>query len=130
MIVDSSAILAILLSEPEARRIAQAIAASVRPRLPASCYLEVSITLLARHRDEGLRELDLLIAAAEMEIASFAESQAKLARDAFRHFGKGRHPACLNFGDCMAYALAKETGDELLFKGTDFGLTDVAVAAY
>ena len=128
MIVDSSAILAILLSEPEARRIAQAIAASVRPRLPASCYLEVSITLLARHRDEGLRELDLLIAAAEMEIASFAESQAKLARDAFRHFGKGRHPAGLNFGDCFAYALAKATGEPLLFKGEDFAKTDIARA--
>ena len=65
-----------------------------------------------------------------MEIAPFTVSQLRLAREAFRRFGKGRHPAKLNFGDCMAYALAKETGDELLFKGTDFSQTDIAAAPY
>jgi ribonuclease VapC len=65
-----------------------------------------------------------------MEIAPFTESQARLAREAFKRYGKGRHPAKLNFGDCMAYALAMETGDELLFKGSDFSETDVAVAPY
>jgi ribonuclease VapC len=71
-----------------------------------------------------------MIARFRIEIAPFTESQAYLSRQAFARFGKGRHPAGLNFGDCMAYALAKETGEELLFKGTDFGLTDVAVAVY
>ena len=86
--------------------------------------------ILPRYGDNGVRDLDLLVAQYYMEIVSFTQSQARIARDAFRRFGKGRHPACLNFGDCMAYALAKETGEELLFKGTDFGLPDVAVAAY
>jgi len=130
MIVDTSALLAILLVEPEAQRFADAIAAAESPRLPASCFLEASITLLARHREDGLRDLDLLLARSHMEIAPLGENHARLARDAFRRFGKGRHQACLNFGDCMAYALAKETGEELLFKGTDFGQTDVGVASY
>jgi ribonuclease VapC len=130
VIVDSSAVLAILLAEPEAQRISDAIGADAVPRLPASCFVEISITLLARYRSKGLWELDLLIAKAQMEIVAFTESQAKLARSAFERYGKGRHPAQLNFGDCMAYAVAKETGEELLFKGTDFGLTDVAVASY
>jgi ribonuclease VapC len=86
--------------------------------------------ILSRYGENGVRDLDLLVVQYHMEIAAFTESQARIARDAFRRFGKGRHPAGLNFGDCMAYALAKETGEELLFKGTDFGLTDVAVAAY
>jgi ribonuclease VapC len=86
--------------------------------------------ILPRYGDNGVRDLDLLVAQYRMEIAAFTETQARIARDAFRRFGKSRHPAQLNFGDCMAYALAKETGEELLFKGTDFGLTDVAVAAY
>jgi ribonuclease VapC len=66
----------------------------------------------------------------KIEIVDFTEAHALVAREAFRRYGKGRHPAKLNFGDCMAYALAKETGEELLFKGTDFGQTDVAAAAY
>ncbi len=130
MIVDTSAILAILFCEPEAQHIANAIENNPVASLPASCFLEASITLLARHREEGLRDLDLLLAHSLMGIAPFTEVQARLARECYRQFGKGRHPAQLNFGDCMAYALAKETGEELLFKGTDFGQTDVAVALY
>jgi ribonuclease VapC len=86
--------------------------------------------ILARRGEDGLRDLDLYVARSKMEIAPFTEFQAGLARDAFRRFGKGRHPAKLNFGDCMTYALAKETGEELLFKGTDFAQTDVAIAAF
>jgi ribonuclease VapC len=86
--------------------------------------------LLARRTEDGVRNLDLYVARSRMEIAPFTESQARLARTAFERYGKGRHPAKLNFGDCMAYALAKETGEELLFKGTDFALTDIAVAPY
>jgi len=74
--------------------------------------------------------LDLLMARFKIKIVDFTESQAGLARDAFRRYGKGRHAAQLNFGDCMAYALAKETGEALLFKGTAFDKTDVAAAAY
>lgn len=86
--------------------------------------------VLARSGQDGLRDLDLYVARSRMVIAPFTESQAGLAREAFRRYGKGRHPAQLNFGDCMAYALAKDTGEELLFKGTDFGQTDIAIAAY
>jgi ribonuclease VapC len=130
MIVDSSALLAMLLKEPEGQLIDKAIADSGDCRISSGNYLETSIVALGRNGPDGLRDLDLLIARFRIEIAPFTESQAYLARQAFARFGKGRHPAGLNFGDCMAYALAKETGEELLFKGTDFGLTDVAVAAY
>jgi ribonuclease VapC len=130
MIVDSSALVAILLKEQEALRLTTAIVASPACRLPASCLLEASMLILARRGEDAVRDLDLYLARSKIEVAAFTESQAFLARDAFRRFGKGRHPAKLNFGDCMAYALAKETGEELLFKGTDFGQTDVAVAEY
>lgn len=130
MIVDSSTLVAILLEEPEALRLTTAIAESSICRLPASGLLEASMILLARRSEEGVRNLDLYLARSRMEIATFTESQARLARTAFERYGKGRHPAQLNFGDCMAYALAKDTGEELLFKGTDFAQTDVAVAAY
>ena len=130
MIVDSSALLAMLLKEPEGQLIDKAIADSGDCRISSGNYLETSIVALGRNGPDGLRDLDLLIARFRIEIAPFTESQAYLARQAFARFGKGRHPAGLNFGDCMAYALAKETGEELLFKGTDFGLTDVAVAVY
>lgn len=86
--------------------------------------------MLTRDGKDGVRDLDLLIARFRIEIAAFTESQARLAHDAFKRYGKGRHPAQLNFGDCMAYALAKATGEELLFKGTDFAQTDIAVALY
>jgi ribonuclease VapC len=86
--------------------------------------------MLSRRDKDGSRDLDLFVARRRMEVSPFTEAQAVLAREAFRRYGKGRHPAQLNFGDCMAYALARETGDVLLFKGTDFALTDIAVATY
>lgn len=130
MIVDTSAILAVLFREPEALRIALAIEKNQPVTLPASCFVEASIVLLGRNRNEGLRSLDHFLAVSGMTLSPFTELQARFARDAFLRYGKGRDPKGLNFGDCMAYALAKETGEELLFKGTDFSLTDVAVAAY
>lgn len=130
MIIDSSALVTILLVEPEALRLTTAIAGSPVCKLPASCLLETSMIVLARSGQDGLRDLDLYVARSRMVIAPFTESQAGLAREAFRRYGKGRHPAQLNFGDCMAYALAKDTGEELLFKGTDFGQTDIAIVAY
>jgi ribonuclease VapC len=130
MIIDSSALVAILLEEPKALRLTTAIANSSVCRLPSSCLLEASMILLARRNEDGARDLDIYVARSRMEIVPFTESQARLARTAFERYGKGRHPAKLNFGDCMAYALAKETGEELLFMGTDFALTDIAVAPY
>lgn len=130
MIVDSSALVAILFKEAETRRLIAAIDKSGARRLPASCFVEASMVLLGRKGEDALRDLDFFVARSSFEIAPFTESQARIARAAFVRYGKGRHPAGLNFGDCMAYALARETGEELLFKGTDFGLTDVAVAAY
>jgi ribonuclease VapC len=130
MIIDSSALVAILLKEPEALRLTTAIAQSSVCRLPASCFLEASMILLGRREEDSLRDMDLYVARSRMEIAPFTETQARVAREAFERYGKGRHPAKLNFGDCMAYALARESGEELLFKGTDFALTDIAVAPY
>jgi ribonuclease VapC len=86
--------------------------------------------LQSRRGVDGVRDLDLLIVRFRIEIVAFTESQARLAREAFKRYGKGRHPAQLNFGDCIAYALAKETGEELLFKGIDFAQTDIAAAPY
>jgi len=86
--------------------------------------------VLGRSGEAGLRDLDQYVARSRMEIAPFTESQARLARLAFERYGRGRHSAQLNFGDCIAYALAKEMGEELLFKGTDFAQTDIDAASY
>src|ERR1700722_19885753 len=102
MIIDSSALVAILQKEPDALRLTTAIAISPVSRLPASCLLEASMLILGRRDEDSLRDLDLFVARRKMEIAPFTESQAGLAREAFRRYGKGRHPAKLNFGDCMA----------------------------
>jgi ribonuclease VapC len=130
MIVDSSALIAILFKEPEGQLLDVAVVESADCRMSAASFLEASMVVLARRGQEGLRDLDLLIARLGIRLIAFTESQARVARMAFERFGKGRHPAQLNFGDCIAYALAKDTGEELLFKGTDFGQTDIAVATY
>jgi ribonuclease VapC len=130
MIVDSSVLIALLLLEPEAASFARAIAQSEDGKVPMTCYVESSLVILSRTGEQGFHNLDLLIMESHLAVVPFTISQARIARNAFRRYGKGRHPAGLNFGDCMAYALARESGEELLFKGTDFGLTDVAIAAY
>ncbi len=130
MIVDTSALVAILFNEPEGRRIVVSIADCVECKMSAASFLEASMILLARKGKEGVRDLDLLMARFRIRLAPFTESQALLARKAFERYGKGHHPAKLNLGDCIAYALARETGEELLFKGTDFGLTDITPAQY
>ena len=84
----------------------------------------------ARRGDDGARDLDLLLAKLRVDIVAVTASQADIARKAFRRYGRGRHPANLNFGDCFAYALAKDKSAPLLFKGNDFGQTDVMVASY
>jgi|ERR1039458_3632871 ribonuclease VapC len=130
MIIDTSAMVAILLEEPEGHRFDVAILRSAVCRMSSAGLLEASVILQSRRGADGVRDLELLIVRFGIEIVAFTESQARLARKGFERFGKGRHPAKLNFGDCMAYALARETGEELLFKGTDFAQTDIAAAAY
>jgi len=130
MIVDSSALVAILFQEPEGQLIDVAIVECADCRMSAANLLEISMVVLARKGADGLRDLDLLIVRLGIRVVAFTESHARLAREAFKRFGKGRHPAGLNFGDCIAYALARENGEELLFKGNDFAQTDIPAARY
>jgi ribonuclease VapC len=130
VIVDSSALIAIFLKEPESRFLDVAIVEDTDCRMSTATFLEASMVLMARKGQDGMRDLDLLIARMGIRLVPFTESQARLARTAFARFGKGRHRAGLNFGDCIAYALAKETGEALLFKGADFAQTDIAAAQY
>jgi ribonuclease VapC len=128
MIIDTSAIMAVLRDEPERRCFNEIIQAAPRKRLSAATLLELSIVTEVRHGAEGIRELDLYLATAGIETLAVDRDQALLAREAFRRFGKGRHRAALNFGDCFSYALAKALDEPLLFKGGDFGLTDITPA--
>ncbi len=130
MIVDTSALIAILEQEPEAERIARTLASMSERMLSAANLVEVGIVMQARRGDDGGRDLDLLIAKLKVEIVPFTAKQADVARKAFRRYGRGRHSARLNFGDCCAYALAKDESAPLLLKGDDFGQTDVMVAPY
>lgn len=129
MILDTSAIIAILRNEPDASRFTEAIQAGETRIVSAATYLEAAI-IVDSNRDPVLsRRLDELIEQANVSIESVTEAQARIARDAYRDFGRGSgHPARLNFGDCFAYALAKATGEPLLFKGSDFAHTDIASA--
>ena len=128
MILDSSAVLAILFSEADARRHAGAIMAASRCRMSVVNVLEASIVVERRGGDAAAQELDTLLERAEVELAPVTVEHLKAVRRAWRRFGKGNHPAALNFGDCFAYALAKATGEPLLFKGKDFAQTDIEAA--
>ena len=130
MIVDTSAIVAILDQEPEADRIARTLASTSERVVSAATLVEVGIVMQARRGNDGARDLDLLLAKLRIEILPFTARQAEIARKAFRRYGRGRHDAKLNFGDCFAYAVAKDESAPLLFKGDDFGQTDVMVASY
>jgi ribonuclease VapC len=130
VIVDSSALVAILQLEPEAERLARALARDSIRLISAANWLEASIVVFLRVGGEGLRDLDLLTAKYRVETVQVTPGQAEIARRAFLQFGKGIHPARLNFGDCFAYALSKETGEPLLFKGEDFGKTDIETVPY
>lgn len=125
MVLDTSALVAILGDEPERSAFIRAIEAADTRNLSVASFLEASMVIESRYGADGLRDLDLLIAKAGIELVPVDEDQAYIARAAFRTYGKGRHPAGLNFGDCFAYALAKSSGEPLLFKGLDFPLTDV-----
>ncbi|MFD2184032.1 type II toxin-antitoxin system VapC family toxin [Rhodoplanes azumiensis] len=129
MIIDSSALVAILRAEPEGPRFAEAIAAAPTRRVSAVGYLETSIVIDSARDPVASRRVDELLAEAAVVIEPVTEQHARIARQAYRDFGRGSgHPARLNFGDCFSYALAKATGEPLLFKGDDFRRTDVATA--
>ena len=128
MIIDTSALLAILQDEPERRAFTEAIAAAAVRRMSAATFLETSMVVEARHGADGVRLLDILIESAGIEVVAVDFAQARIARQAFAEFGKGRHPAGLNYGDCFAYALAHQLSEPLLSKGNDFPQTDIALA--
>ena len=130
MVLDTSAILAILLEETEADVIAELISKDTKRLLSAGTALELMIVIEARKGEAGGRELDLLLHRAKIDVVPFDSEQAEIARSAWRHYGKSNHPAELNFGDCFAYALAKISGEPLLFKGNDFNQTDIQMVKY
>jgi|SRR5580700_130696 ribonuclease VapC len=126
MVIDTSAIIAVLLNESTAMRIAQAIEAGSPRLLSVANLLETSIVIESRKGEAGSRELDLFVYRASIEPIAVDPDQMEIARLAWRRFGKGRHPAGLNYGDCFAYALAKSRDLPLLFQGDDFSQTDIA----
>ena len=128
MVIDSSALVAVLQDEPERAALVAKIAADPVRLLSAANYLEVAIVIDDRLGAAGARDLKLLLVEAAIRIMPVTVEHAELARTAYRRFGRGNHPARLNFGDCFAYALARETGEPLLYKGGDFGQTDIAAA--
>jgi ribonuclease VapC len=126
VIVDTSALIAILRDEPEALAMAQAIEEATQRQISAANWLEAAAVIDGSRDPVASRQFDDLIGVARIVVAPVTEQQARIARAAYRDFGKGSgHPAGLNFGDCFAYALAKDTGEPLLFKGHDFAHTDI-----
>ncbi len=130
MVIDTSAVIAILEGEAGAERLIAAVESAGARRMSAASLVEAGIVLQARYGDHGERELDLLVQRARIDVIAVTEDHAEVARRGFRRFGKGRHPAALNFGDCFSYALAVALGEPLLFVGTDFGRTDATAVVY
>jgi ribonuclease VapC len=130
MVVDTSALLAVLLGEPEAPALASALANQPTCVISAVTELETAIVIETRKGPEGLAQLAQLLVETGIETVPMTVEQVRLAREAYTHFGKGRHAAALNLGDCCSYALARERGDPLLFKGGDFSLTDIEALPY
>ncbi len=129
IVVDSSALVAIMRGEPEAGRFLETIATADALLLSSVNYLETSMVLAGPKGEAAVwHPLEAFLARANIVVAPFDQEQARAAREAFLRFGKGRHPAALNFGDCAAYALAKARRAPLLFKGEDFPKTDIAPA--
>ena len=128
MVLDTSALVAILLGEPERDQLIAVLADAADPLISAGTLLEASIVVQSKLGDDGLTDLDELLATAGVRCVAVDLAQVHAARDAFARYGKGRNAAGLNFGDCFAYALAKVAGVPLLFKGDDFAQTDVVVA--
>lgn len=126
MVIDTSALLAILLKEPEADAMIDALERDHRRMLSAMQLLEAAIVIEAKKGPAGGRELDLLLHRAQVQVVNFTGELAEAARETWRRWGKGNHPAGLSYCDCCAYALAQQLGEPLLFKGDDFRKTDLA----
>ena len=126
MIVDPSSVLAVLLGEPEREAFVRVLSAAGRSRMSAAGYLELAIVVDGRRQPVLSRRLDEALDQLGVELVPVTPAQARIARQAYRDFGRGSgHPARLNFGDCFTYALAVESGEPMLWKGDDFGHTDV-----
>ncbi len=125
MIVDTSALVAVLYGEPEARDLVERIRAADVCRISVANHVELSMVVESQLGPNGTRQVDAFLRRAGFVVEPVTIEQGDLARQAFLDFGKGRHKASLNFGDCFAYALARATGEALLFKGDDFALTDI-----
>ena len=128
IVVDTSALIAILDREPDAALYAEAIAEADAPLISAATLLELHIVMLNRHGGRAGQLVDRLIQDAGFQIEHFTAQHLELAREAYARYGKGRNSAGLNYGDCFSYALAKATGLPLLFKGEDFSKTDLVAA--
>ena len=127
MVVETSAVLAILLDEPEAAEFAQLIEDDPAPVISAASVVEAGIVLISRHGLDARDDLRDFLEQGGLQVEPVTAEQAELALDAYQRYGKGRHRAGLNFGDCFAYALCQATGQPLLFKGQDFSQTDIAI---
>ena len=127
MVIDTSALVAIFLGEPERKLLLDLLLQAETRMISAATVLETGIVLEAGRGESAGREFDLLLVRANLQIVAVDSEQTEIARSAWRKYGKGRHPAGLNFGDCFAYALAKFAGEPLLAKGTDFAATDIEV---
>jgi ribonuclease VapC len=128
MIIDASALLAVVLDEADGRRFAEAIAAAPRARMPAATWFEAALAVDTRGDDLASRRFDDIMRDLRIELMAFTPEHAEQAREARRIYGKTRHRAQLNFGDCMVYGVAKAEREPLLFKGDDFSQTDIEPA--
>lgn len=127
MVIDTSAVVAILRQESEAESLLSRLTAAGSRRISAATLLETAIVLEGKAGERGGEQLDLFLARAQIEVTPVTAEQVRVARKAWRRYGKGSgHAARLNFGDCFSYELAQSLGEELLYKGTDFAHTDVA----
>jgi ribonuclease VapC len=129
MVIDTSAVLAIFLAEPERQRFRDSILQAGKRLISAATVLETGMVLESKRGEAAGREFDLFVVRAGLEIVSVDAEQIEIARSAWRSFGKGRHPAALNFGDCFTYALSRQSGEPVLAKGRDFALTDIELCA-
>lgn len=125
MVIDTSAMVAMLGDEPDAERFEAAIEDDTVLLMSTASYVETATVIERRFGEPGGRELDLWLHRATVDLVAVHPDQAEVARAAYRKYGKGIHPAGLNYGDCFAYALAKVSGEPLLYKGEDFGRTDI-----
>ncbi|MER8707627.1 type II toxin-antitoxin system VapC family toxin [Mesorhizobium sp. M1088] len=128
MVIDTSAIVAILRNEPDALRLEKALVTNQIRLVPATCVLEARMVLVSRRGEHALAEIDLWLRKIEADIIAVDADLVDVATQAWLTYGKGRHPAALNFADCLSYALAKRADEPLLFIGNDFSQTDIEAA--